>query len=181
MMETLLAILRGKVADSIGRAFGDALSSEERSADIAPCMQEEFGHYQCNSPLRLAKPLKISPRAAAQKIIDHLEDPAIFSKIEIAGPGFINFTLSPDYLSGQLQNQLFDPLLGASPPAKRKKIIVEFSSPECRQRTPCRPYPFNHRRRLPRASLRIFRPRRFAAQPYRRLGHPIRHADHIYE
>jgi len=128
-METLLASLRKTVTHSIAQAFGVALDREERNADMAPCMQEEFGHYQCNSALRLAKTLKTNPRAVAQKIVAQLKDPSIFSKIEIAGPGFINFTLSPSFISSQLQSQLHDPLLGASPPDKQQKIIVEFSSP----------------------------------------------------
>jgi len=117
-METLLSLFRRKVEDAMGRAFGDSLSLEERSADIAPCMQEEFGHYQCNSALRLSKLLKENPRVVAQKIIDHLDaaDREMCPKIEIAGPGFINFTLSPLFLSAQLQKQLTNPFLGASPP-----------------------------------------------------------------
>lgn len=127
-METLLATFREKVSASLARAFGDALTNEERMADVAPCVQEEFGHYQCNSPLRLSKLLKQNPRAIAQKIVDHF-DADMCSKIEIAGPGFINFTLSSAFLSEQLQEQLNDPFLGACPPKKKQKIIVEFSSP----------------------------------------------------
>lgn len=127
-METLLTTFREKLTASIGRAFGDALSDIERVADVAACVQEDFGHYQCNSALRLSKLLKQSPRAIAQKIIDHF-DTDMCSKIEIAGPGFINFTLSSSFLSTQLQNQLNNPFLGACPPAKKQKVIVEFSSP----------------------------------------------------
>ncbi len=127
-METLLASFKAKVTQSIGKAFGDLLSPEEQNADMAPCMQEEFGHYQCNSALRLSKILKQNPRAIAQKIIDHF-DSEMCSKVEIAGPGFINFTLAAPFLSDQLEKQLKDRFLGANPPAKRKKIIVEFSSP----------------------------------------------------
>lgn len=130
-METLLSSFRKTVTGSIARAFGSSLSENEQIADMAPCLEEGFGHYQCNSALRLSKLLKQNPRAIAQKIIDHLEtrDKNLFSQIEIAGPGFINFTLSPSFLSEQLQEQLNDPLLGAAEPEKKQKIIVEFSSP----------------------------------------------------
>jgi arginyl-tRNA synthetase len=123
-METLLAIFRGKVTESIHRAFPE-LNAEV--ADMAPCA-EEFGHYQCNSALRLSKILKQNPRLVAQKIVDHFQSD-MCSKVEIAGPGFINFTLVPHFLSQQLQQQLKDRFLGASTPTKRQKIIVEFSSP----------------------------------------------------
>lgn len=125
-METLLSLFRVKVTEAISIAFD--LSGEEAQAEVAPCSQEGFGHYQCNSPLKLAKSLGQSPRAIAQKIIDHF-DRSMCSKIEIAGPGFINFTLSADFLSHQLQTQLHDPVLGACLPKKRQRIIVEFSSP----------------------------------------------------
>lgn len=121
-METLLAFLRRTVTEAIAAALSD-----ETEADVAPCA-EEFGHYQCNNALKLSKVLKQNPRAIAQKIIDHF--PQNFcSKIEIAGPGFINFTLAPAFLSKQLQRQLEDKFLGAPVPEKREKIIVEFSSP----------------------------------------------------
>ncbi len=126
-MKTLLATFQGEVSDSIARAF-EGLSSEEKIADIAPCMQEEFGHYQCNSALRLSKILKQNPKSIAQAIIEHFKS-NMCSKVEIAGPGFINFTLSSEFLSQELQKQLECPYLGAAPPKKRQKIIVEFSSP----------------------------------------------------
>ncbi|MDE3045102.1 MAG: arginine--tRNA ligase [Verrucomicrobiota bacterium] len=130
-METFLAHLQREASEAIARAFAGSLTPEEAKADLAPCAQDEFGHYQCNSALRLSKQLKQNPRAIAQKIIDAL-DPLFlktFSKIEIAGPGFINFTLSPLSLSHQLQGMLKDSFLGVPRPRKQQKIIVEFSSP----------------------------------------------------
>lgn len=128
-MKSLLTILRDSLTGSIRLGFGDSLSPDDQVADVAPCAQEEFGHYQCNSPLRLSKLLKKNPRQIAQTVIDHLAEKEIYSKIEIAGPGFINFTFSPKVLSEQLQMQLHDPLLGAFSHTKKERMIVEFSSP----------------------------------------------------
>ena len=124
-METLVATLKTEVAAAISQAF-----PEEFGADIAPC-SEEFGHYQVNSALRIGKTQKLPPRVVAQKIIDAFPPNllSMCSKIEIAGPGFINFTLANSFLSSELQVQLSDPLLGASKPKKKQKIIVDFSSP----------------------------------------------------
>jgi arginyl-tRNA synthetase len=122
-MQSLLTLLQAKLTVSIKQL----IPSEQ--ADIAPCEKEEFGHYQCNSALRLSKVLKKNPRQVAQEILDNLANKEIFSKIEIAGPGFINFTFSSQFLSRELQEQFRDPLLGATPPEKRTKMIVEFSSP----------------------------------------------------
>ena len=128
-MHTLLAFLRTVVTRSIQQAFHSTLTAQESEADVAPCMQEEFGHYQCNSALRLGQALRMPPRAIAEKITHHLQDPFCFAKVQIAGPGFINLTLAPDFLSKRLQAQLSDPFLGASVSHKKQKIIVEFSSP----------------------------------------------------
>lgn len=125
-MQTLLAFFQKHLSQAIHKAIG-----EVTDADVAPCLQEGFGHYQCNSALRLAKTLKQNPRAVAQTIIDSIDSTTrqSCSQIDIAGPGFINLTLSPAFLSAQLQSQLLDPHLGASLPGEKQRIIVEFSSP----------------------------------------------------
>lgn len=127
-MDTLLSTLKEKVSESILKAFGDTLPKGKREADVAPCSQVGHGHYQCNSALYFSKLLKKNPREIAKAIIDHFES-KMCSKIEVAGPGFINFTLLPEYLSERLNLQLKDPFLGASPPKEKQKIVVEFSSP----------------------------------------------------
>ncbi|MBI3900721.1 MAG: arginine--tRNA ligase [Chlamydiia bacterium] len=125
-MNTLLSLLHQKVAAAMQAAF--LLPPEELDAVVVPCMQEQFGHYQCNSALKLAKTLKISPHQVAKQILAHF-DSSICEKIEVAGAGFINFTLSSHFLSEEITQQQNDRLLGASPPEKQERIIVEFSSP----------------------------------------------------
>lgn len=125
-MDTLYSLLQTKATEAIAAAF--SLKEEEARAEIALCSQEGFGHYQCNSPLKLAKALQQPPRKIAKEIVDHF-DPSMCSKIEIAGPGFINFTFSSDFLSRHLQMQLGDPMLGACLPNKQQRIVVDFSSP----------------------------------------------------
>jgi arginyl-tRNA synthetase len=133
-MKTLADQLRYKVTQSIEKAFPSLLNEEEKQAEITHCQVEEFGHYQCNSPLKLAKILKKSPKEIAEKIVSNLDTKSpsgkemFFSKT-IASPGFINFLLAPDFLSEELQNIAKDPFLGAVIPAQKQRIIVEFSSP----------------------------------------------------
>lgn len=122
-METLQQAIETAVARAIEASLGPGFT-----ADIAPC-NPEFGHYQCNSALRLGKQLKRNPREVAQAILGALGANEMFEKVEIAGPGFLNFTLSPAFLSRWAQEQLHDPMLGVPKPKKRERIIVEFSSP----------------------------------------------------
>jgi len=129
-MHTLLADLEASFSQAIANAFPE-LSPQEARADLAHCQQEGFGHYQCNSAMRLSKLVKKNPREVAQAIASALDEKtkSFCEKIDIAGPGFLNLTLSSLFLSNEVQKQLFDPLLGAVPCARREKVIVEFSSP----------------------------------------------------
>lgn len=98
-------------------------------AEITRSTQEKFGHYQCNSAMKLAKVLKKSPRAVAEEIVKNLSAPHLIQKVEIEGPGFINVTLTADYLASRLHSMLSDPLLGAPRPEKQERIAIDFSSP----------------------------------------------------
>lgn len=134
MFNTLLIdFLQNRLTEAILKSFEEKLSSDLSIADIALCQEEDFGHYQCNSGLKLAKSLKENPRKIAEKIISNLDTKEdqkdIFAKIEIAGPGFINLSLDPDFLSSVLNKNLFDPKLGAKKIAKPQTVIIEFSSP----------------------------------------------------
>ncbi|XP_072487020.1 arginine--tRNA ligase, cytoplasmic isoform X2 [Notamacropus eugenii] len=101
---------------------------------VTPSQQPKFGDYQCNSAMSLTKMLlktkeeKVNPRDIAENIARHLPDNEYIEKVEIAGPGFINVHLRKDFVSKQLTNLLVN---GVQPPAlgERKKIIVDFSSP----------------------------------------------------
>lgn len=117
-------------SEAIRKSFPE-LSAEEIIAELAPCQQLDFGHYQCNSAMRLSKIVRKNPRDVAKAMIDALDEEVKSSckKLEIAGPGFINLTLSASFLSEEVQKLLFDPLLGATSPQKRQKVIIDFSSP----------------------------------------------------
>ncbi|MCH9626183.1 MAG: Arginine--tRNA ligase [Chlamydiales bacterium] len=95
---------------------------------VTEATSDEFGHYQCNSAMKMAKLAKKSPRAIAQTLVENLQT-ALFEKVEIAGPGFINLTLKAPFLSNNVDQMLRDSHLGIPLPAHPQRIIVEFSSP----------------------------------------------------
>ena len=99
--------------------------------EITPSTQPQFGHYQCNNSLKLAKQLQSNPRSIAQKIIDAWPQdlPEMIAKMEIAGPGFINIFLTTEYITDEINRVFHDARLGVSPPKTMQRIIVEFSSP----------------------------------------------------
>ncbi|HSW87158.1 MAG TPA: arginine--tRNA ligase [Rhabdochlamydiaceae bacterium] len=135
-METILKRLQQKAADAISLAFKDLLprDSELLIPEVLQSTNPQFGDYQCNNALKLSKELKENPRSIAEKIVSHLNTKdesgdAMISKIEIAGPGFINLTIDPLFLSKEMNAVLKNSHLGVPLPKKPMRIIVEFSSP----------------------------------------------------
>lgn len=127
MEMTLQSVLTEKLDIAIAKAFPDY----HEKSEVVPSSQPQFGHYQCNSCLKIGKAIKKNPKEVALQIVSLLqeENPSFFSKLEVAGPGFINITLSVDVLEKKIDNLLTDPFLGVPRPDCPKKIIVEFSSP----------------------------------------------------
>ncbi len=89
------------------------------------------GDYSTSAALAYAKAAQISPRALAEKIVAEIEKnkPTEIEKIEIAGPGFINFYLSKEFFGKAIANVLVDSNWGKNNSYAGKKILVEHSSP----------------------------------------------------
>ncbi|KAK9955788.1 hypothetical protein ABG768_015639 [Culter alburnus] len=118
--------------------FGEAISTaypdlENPPHAVTPNQQAKFGDYQCNSAMAMsqmmkAKGQKVSPREIAEKIVQSIPNNELIERTEIAGPGFINIHLKRMFVSKLLSNLLVN---GVQPPPleKKKKVIVDFSSP----------------------------------------------------
>lgn len=132
-MKSLIQTLNDYAFDALKKSFSN-LESEALKPELAKNANPSFGDYQCNNALPLAKILKEPPRKVAEKIVSHfsrmLPDGSSFiDKIEIAGPGFINITLSDEYIAKKIEALVEDSRLGVPPIAHTEKVIVEFSSP----------------------------------------------------
>lgn len=102
--------------------------------DVTQSTQDKFGHYQCNAAMKLAKALKLNPRAIAERIAANVErndedGKLMIAALEIAGAGFINVVFDTGYLARQVTAVLKDPRLGIDLPHQPKRVIVDFSSP----------------------------------------------------
>ena len=130
MEKTLQALLVEKLDKAIASAFPEWKAD---GSEVVQSTQDQFGHYQCNSCLKIGKEIKKNPREVALKVVEQLQnDPSfseIFSKIEVAGPGFINITIASLILENRISNLLHDEFLGVSRPVVKERVIVEFSSP----------------------------------------------------
>lgn len=129
MMKTLLDQLSEKFKAAILAAYPNLASMEDLPIEVVVSSNEKFRHYQCNSPMKLSKVLKQNPRAIAEKILSHVQLNDMAASMEIAGPGFINITLKPEYLSMALTERLGDPEGAIRAGHKPQRIIIDFSSP----------------------------------------------------
>ncbi len=92
--------------------------------------QKSYGDYSLNAAMILSKKLNRNPRDIAKEIVDSLEyDKSIIEKIDIAGPGFINFYFSSSY-NTQVINQILTEKenFGRSQKHSGKRAMVEFIS-----------------------------------------------------
>ena len=106
-----------------GFASVDALSQIKASSD------SKFGDYQFNGSMGLAKEAKVSPRKVAEKIVEFFALPDVLEPVEIAGPGFLNLRIKPQWLAEKIQEMAADPRLGVLKPEKVKTFVIDFSSP----------------------------------------------------
>ena len=138
--------LNGQLRAAMERAFPEAAqraraAGQALDPQLAPASKPEFGDFQANGALPLAKPLGQPPRAIAQAIVAQLASEPAFAQLclepAIAGPGFINLTLRPERLAAEVGARLADPRLGVPVGANQGAgqgvsagpVIVDFSSP----------------------------------------------------
>ena len=152
-------------------AFGDELAKTDpvlRRSDRAD--------FQADVAMALAKKLGKPPRDVAQAIVDHLDVTDICDKVEIAGPGFINLTLSTECLAREVGDGRARPERRRRPGERARDGRRRLLGAERRQGDARRaPAQHRHRRRA-RARARGARPPRDPPEPRRRLGHAVRHA-----
>ena len=125
-MTNVQRTLDDRLTAAIRAAFPDAADAP---AIVMQAQDERFGDYQANGAMALAKRLGKKPRDVAAEIVAKADLAGIAETPEIAGPGFINITLSPDWLAARLAEMLTDQRLGVPSPAERQTIVVDYSAP----------------------------------------------------
>ena len=121
--------IRTYIQNAIAAALAD-----KAELDAPPLLEiprsQEHGDLSTNAAMQLAKPLRNAPRKIAEELVASLDlDPALISKVEIAGPGFINFTYSPEYLRSIAANILEKgDNYGSSDLGGGKRVNLEFVS-----------------------------------------------------
>ena len=124
---TIPGILEEKLSAALKAVLGADLPADFR-ATVAPSADLRFGDYQSNAAMVLAKQCRTNPRALAQQVVDQAGEDDVCS-LEIAGPGFINFRIKPEFYASRLLAMLADERLGVEQVRDPKTIVIDFSAP----------------------------------------------------
>ena len=127
MKERLITLIDSALDTLI--AEGTLPAKAKRPAQIDRTKDKSHGDFATNIALMLAKPAGMKPRDLAEKLIAALPADNAVAKVEIAGPGFINFFQADDWLTGLLDQALADPYLAVPRPEQAQTVVVDYSSP----------------------------------------------------
>jgi arginyl-tRNA synthetase len=97
--------------------------------EVTAAADTRFGDYQANAAMVLAKQAKANPRELAAQIADYFETGEVCEKPEIAGPGFLNFRLKPEWISQRLRDLAGDARCSVPATEHPRRVIIDFSSP----------------------------------------------------
>ncbi len=116
----------------LSEKVSQALIAAGAPADCEPQVRQsakvQFGDYQANGVMAVAKKLGMPPRQVAELVLSHLDLNGIASKVEIAGPGFINIFLEPAFLANHVNQALASDRLGVSQP-EPQTVVIDYSAP----------------------------------------------------
>ncbi|WNN42711.1 arginine--tRNA ligase [Winslowiella toletana] len=120
--------IQALLSDKVSQAMVAVGAPADCEPQVRQSAKVQFGDYQANGIMAVAKKLGQQPRQLAEQVLQHLDLNGIASKVEIAGPGFINIFLDRQWLSQQVDAAVSDPRLGvARQPAQT--IVIDYSAP----------------------------------------------------
>ena len=135
-MNNMIELAKQQVKETVMNALGRLVAEGKIEAVPLPAFNVErpadvsHGDFSCNAAMASAKALRNNPRAIGQMIADAaVLDGTVFEKIEVAGPGFLNFFISPLWFNetvGEVISRGSD--YGKTELGNGKRVLVEFVS-----------------------------------------------------
>lgn len=120
--------IQALLSEKVSQAMIAAGAPADCEPQVRQSAKVQFGDYQANGMMAVAKKLGMAPRQLAEQVLTHLDLNGIASKVEIAGPGFINIFLDPAFLAEHVEQALTSDRLGVAKPAKQT-VVVDYSAP----------------------------------------------------
>ncbi len=127
MKERLITLIESALDTLI--ADGILPADAKRPVQIDRTKDKSHGDFATNIALMLAKPAGMKPRDLAEKLIAALPEDDAVAKVDIAGPGFINFFQASDWLNSLLDQALTNERLSVALPEQPQTVVVDYSSP----------------------------------------------------
>lgn len=135
-MNNMIELAKQQVKETVMNALGRLVAEGKIEAVPLPAFNVErpadvsHGDFSCNAAMASAKALKNNPRAIGQMIADAaILEGAVFEKIEVAGPGFLNFFISPAWFNETVGEVISSGSnYGKTELGKGKRVLVEFVS-----------------------------------------------------
>ncbi len=120
-----MASLAKQLSDIVGGAF-ESLGLPADLGLVRVSDRPDLCQFQCNGAMAAAKQAKKNPREVAQGIVDALADNANITKLEIAGPGFINIDISDDFIAAHIKVITGDARHGVVAGGKGETIVLDY-------------------------------------------------------
>ncbi|MGJ8581994.1 MAG: arginine--tRNA ligase [Psychromonas sp.] len=127
--------MKALIQNLLEQAVASLQAQQLIPADVQPRIaidrtkDKSHGDFANNLALMLAKPAKQNPRALAELIVKNLPASELVIKTEIAGPGFINFFINPNYLEKQIDSAFADSRLNVELTETPQTVVIDYSSP----------------------------------------------------
>lgn len=104
-------------------------SADPATLQVQPASEARFGDYQSNSLMLVAKAARLNPRQLAADVVARLEVSDCCGPVEIAGPGFLNFRLTPQALAGWVREAASGGPVLVPQAQTPRTVVLDFSSP----------------------------------------------------
>lgn len=121
--------LRETLENAVTQALVSVSGVNDVKGQVIQATRSEFGDYQANGVMAVARQLRTNPRELALKVIEALDCGDLLAKAEVAGPGFINLFLADEALARRADLALHDPATLIPPIDSPATIVVDYSGP----------------------------------------------------
>jgi arginyl-tRNA synthetase len=122
-----MTIITDALASRFAKGIVDAFGAEH--AGTAPVLRRSsHADFQADVALSLGRKLGRPPREIAQELVAKVDLNDLVEKVEIAGPGFVNITLSASWLANAVEKTAADSRLGVAA-QQRETVVIDYSSP----------------------------------------------------
>jgi arginyl-tRNA synthetase len=121
--------IRESLEASLSKTLAQVTGIDDAKGLVIYATRPEFGDYQANGVMALARQLRKNPRELAQQVIEQLDKGELIERAEVAGPGFINLFLNTATLAKRAAHCLQSPDQLIHAVDKPQTIVVDYSSP----------------------------------------------------